>query len=435
MADVKFEVTRFTLSTASAGNTQDVTLSGFGTPKAAIFIFSNGQVDGTPATDMRAGFGFTDGTRQYAIGLYDKDTLTRTGSSRGQTDDAVIQLVGIDGSSATLLTKFGFNQWITDGVRLDIDVPAIDGRIVTVIFIGGTDVSNAYVNFKDDLGIWASAVDITDPGFEPDLVFIAGIGSSDAPTIGATHAIASFGVAHNDGSDAQRGVFFSSQNAATTANNTSYISNQSAAAQAYNGSLTWRGTVGAFDSSGFSITPNSNARDDIVGYLALKFTNSPDISLFDMEWPTSGNYAETAPGFTPTFGMIMGVQGPTARNTVTTAGTYSVSVAAFDAASIETHSATSENSVSTTNANSLSSNQLRILDVAGSADLVLASSYAFDSDGWDFTLSTNPGAAVLGWGLAIGAGASTTVGAPSPLQQLSNQFSTIAASRLNGVLQ
>ena len=38
-------------------------------------------------------------------------------------------------------------------------------------------------------------------------------------------------------------------------------------------------------------------------------------------------------------------------------------------------------------------------------------------------------------GSAFVTAAPTAVEAPSPLQQLSNQFSTIAASRLNGVLQ
>lgn len=397
MADVKLEVTRFGLATGGA--TQDITISGFGTPKAAIFIFSNAVTDDTIASDLVFGVGFTDGTRQNCNSVYHEDGVTTTDTDRISSSSKVV----IHPLSSW---HYSFNSWITDGVRINVDAAAGSAVLCTCILVGGSDVSNAYVNYKDDLGTGTSAVDITDPGFEPDLVFITGIGNSSIA--GTTQSIFSFGVGHNDGVDTQRVSMINSVTGSGTSLTTAYVGNDSITGQIHSGALSWDGVIGAYDASGFSITPNSSAGLDIVFYLALKFTNNPDIDLFDLTIPTSGNYAETNPGFTPNFGLICGVQGPTARNSVSITSQLSAFISAFDDNGIYTTSGTDEDAASTMVCKSLSSDQFRVLDYQGSADAALASGYAFDSSGWDFTLSTNPGAAILGWGVAVGAGGSGT---------------------------
>ena len=99
MADVKFEVTRFALSTAAATNTQDVTISGFGTPKAAIFIFSSGVTDDTLAADFLLGIGWTDGTRENAICGRSEDAVGNSNSGRIQRTDRVITYCNASGTA------------------------------------------------------------------------------------------------------------------------------------------------------------------------------------------------------------------------------------------------------------------------------------------------------------------------------------------------
>jgi hypothetical protein len=404
VADVKVQATTFSVRTTSG--TQDVTISGFGTPKAAIFIMSNGITDDTPVgVNGVYSVGFTDGTRQVAMAYRDIGGAATPDTSRAQRDNAVILFPGNSGTSSTS-AHYGFDSWITDGVRITASDPLGSGRVVTCILIGGDDVADAYVNIKDDLGTGTSAVSVEDAGFEPDLMFATCTGS---PTIdnNAAHTIFSFGVAHNDTSIVQKGVFIDSRDGSSPSNVSSQISNANITGQQTNGTLSWGGAVTSFTSTGVEITPSSSAGSDIIGYLMLRFTNNPDVSLFDMSWPTSGNYAETTPGFTPNFGMICSLQGPTARNTVTN-DSLGLSLMAFDSNGVYTTTQTIEDGANPTNTNNLASDQARILDEAGSSDAVLASSYAFDSDGWDFTLSTNPSASLLGFGLAIGAGSSDT---------------------------
>ena len=165
--------------------------------------------------------------------------------------------------------------------------------------------------------------------------------------------------------------------------------------------LTWGPLAG-----GFSITPSASTSSALLHYLALGFTNSPDIDLFSMEFPTTGDYAEIQPGFEPSFGMIVSLGGPTAYNTITTSGALleGQGFTVFDDNGVNSVSFVDADGATTTISKSLSSDQLRLLNKDGVIDDVLASSITFDSDGWDIALTTNPAQALLGWGLAIGGG-------------------------------
>lgn len=406
MANVKFETTRVALSTAAATNTQDITISGFGTPSAAIFILSGGTTDDTLAAGGVLSIGWTDGTTDKAHGIHIEDNVSTTNTAYSYRN-AVITVPDISGTGVD--ADFSFNTWITDGVRITVDSQADAAWLLTVIFIGGTDVANVYVGEHDDLGSGTSAVDITSVGFEPDLVFM-GCQSSATADFEAAIASLSFGIGINDGVDTQRSITFNDYDAQSGAINTGVISNDSITGQPGYSSMSWEGAIGAYDASGFSITPEANSSFAIVSFLAIEFSNSPSLDLFDMTWPTSSGYAETTPNFEPGFGLIVSMMGPSSRNTATTTGLYGVSLAAFDTNGIYTTNLTSEDAANPSNVNSMSSDQLRILDNTG-ADEVIASSYAFDSQGWDFTLSTNPAASLLGFGLAVEGGTDVNVNA------------------------
>lgn len=390
------KTTRFALSTATAGNTQDVTISGFGTPKAVIFLLSSATVDDTITANAYLGVGFTDGTGNNCTAARAQDNSGTTITARGNNNAACISVPNSGGTAYEY--AFSFNSWITDGLRLDIDTQSTNAYLITCIFIGGSDISNVHVGSKDDLGNGTSAVDINTVGFEPDIVFVTASGDTDYNA--GTQAMISFGCGLNDGVDTQRIVGYGSNTGSGAPLVCGYLGNDSIIGQVWNDTLGWDGVIGAYDTSGFSITPNSGAGLDIASYLCIKFSTVPGLSLFDMSLATSGNYAETAPAFQPQFGMLVLQEGPSARNTVSTTG-VATSISVFDDTNIYTVSSTDEDTTDPSVCKSLSSDGFRVLAADGSTNNALASSYSLDTDGWDFTLSVNPVSTLLGWGLAV----------------------------------
>lgn len=399
MADVKFEVVTFTTSSGSIGATQDVTISGFGTPKAAIFISSMAYNNDTIAAHDDFVMGFYDGTRNRAVSCFADDAVTTTDTWRANDNTMVLPFINQTGN---IWHGMKATSFITDGVRLQVVWNTTFTRKVTCILIGGSDVANVYCNSYDDLGTTASTTDITDPGFEPDLLFLATANLSTAPDSRASHYLPCYGVALNDGSATQRSMSIYADDLVGTADNASYISNAYGVCRIQSSGVDWGGTVG-FASDGFSVTTSADPSNCILYYLAIEFTNNPDLALFDLTIPTSGNYAETTPEFTPNFGYIALLHGPSSRNSIDSSSAYGYAIAAFDENNSYTASVSNEDGVTTTNTNTYyaTTTDLALLDDTGTM-AVAASSYTLTSYGWDFLLSTNPSSPVLGWGLAIG---------------------------------
>lgn len=403
----KLKVTQFALSTASAGNTQTVDISGFGTPTAAIMFHCEADTNGASATSSRLSIGFTDGTRQNCCSFYANDALATSQVSRHISDAAVI--VTPDGTG-TVFSQFSFNSWSANGIVLDIDVASAEGELVTLILIQADDEYSGLIN----LGTGTSAIDITSPGFEPDIVFFSSAGKGGTVPGGDEFFQPAFGIWVNDGSDTQRAFMaYQADGSALTVVRSGVYDTFAIGQMASGGTTTYQVTVGSADASGFSVTPSASTSSDYCAYLALKLTGL-NVSLFNLSIPTSGDYAETTPGFTPNFGLIASLVGPTSRNTGNAANT-TIAITAFDGSSIFTTSISSEHNNTTSNENSYADNSLSFQKGDSSGLAVDSSGYAFDADGWDFTLTTNPAAAVLGWGLAIGAAATAALGIRNPL--------------------
>ena len=396
MASFKIEVGRIAVPTS--GTELDCDISGFGTPKGAMFILTAGVTDDTIATTGKMGIGWTDGTRNVCFGMNANGTSTSMTSRFQRTDSCAASVNSGDTSDMRL----SFNSWNANGVKLNIDDNPPSAYLLTYILFGGTDIANFYTNIRDDLGNGTSAIDINTVGFEPTIVMMGCTGLATAPSTANPHGLFSFGIGINDTDDPQAVMMYSDEDNLGTSEIMTYIGDDSIAGQAYFGSLGWDAVIQDYDPDGFSINPNANAGTDVVMYCCIELTGSPDVALFNMSWPTSGNYAETNPGFEPIFGLICSSQGPTTRNTAATSGNGSAAIAVFDASNIYTNTITGEDAVATMNQASLSSDQLRIIDDDGSSNEVLATFAGFDSSGWDFTLSTNPGTEQLGFALAIG---------------------------------
>jgi hypothetical protein len=391
MADLSYAVTRGSLNTSIG--TMDFTVPGFGTPKAAIFVVTSADTDDTITANSTLAMGYTDGVNEYAQSSTSEDGQSSVDSDRAYHKSSVIFLVN---GSGALAGQAVFDSWITDGVRIDITDAFLSGHLCHVFLFGGDGILNVTA-IKHGLGSTTSGNTLT-LGYEPSFIFTSnGYTSSSG---GAVHRMISLGAWLNDGIDTQKSIILGMPNNAGESDVECGVYDNEAGGAAY---VVKRFglTIDNATSTGVDFTTSSSTGTEAIG-LAFEFHSDIDVALFDTTIPTSGNYAETAPGFEPIGGMLFGIVGVTTRNTYTESGVSSLYWTAFDDSNIFTANIADEDGSDPIVSKSLSADRLRVLDTDASADSFVASSYAFDSDGWDFTLTDNPASAVLGFGFAFG---------------------------------
>lgn len=387
----------------TGGGTQDITITGFGTPKAAIFTAVRADVDGTPDDHAAASFGVTDGTNQAVTGFFCENSLPTTDDYRHGATDEVIQLrstSGIDGEA-------NFDSWITDGVRINWGVTPSDDWLIVVTLIGGADVSA-------NVGTWTQPAGDTntvnvDCGFLPDAIISFGNGSGFA-TDGAAHAQMWIGAACNAASIEQACYVFASEDNTGTVNVNGFLSNSRIALshRISSATLSRSAELTAFITSpvnGFTCTTRDtlDSFDFDSAYLALAFNGAVDCSLDVLTAPTStGDDAVTAPGFTPQYVLAVHSRLIGVNTAYEDASAGSFAVSQFDGANEYSSSVANEDAAVTSNAQSLSDDTAVALpEDDGAANLVAAFS-SFDANGWTVTYSATDGTARYYWALSIG---------------------------------
>ena len=136
MADVKFEPVLAQMPT-SAGGTLDVAAPvGFGQPKAIMVLGqnNNGTLDSV-GTNYNSSIGYADGTNQSVVVMQAVSTLTASEPTRYHSTDSL--LVRLQPGTTTGLDRLNFNQWLPEGVRLDVGAASAAANYFTVVFIGG----------------------------------------------------------------------------------------------------------------------------------------------------------------------------------------------------------------------------------------------------------------------------------------------------------
>jgi hypothetical protein len=293
------------VAASTSGGTQDITISGFGTPKAAIITVQISASDGKTNTIIFS-HGATDGTRQWVASINHNSQAATTSNTRYHNSDRLIYL----NSGNTVKGVAYFSAWITDGIRINWTTAPDTAYLMTVELYGGDDLS-ARVDTKDGV------TNITDVGFEPDLVRTACIGGAPADSrLG--ELICTLGAAWNQATDVERCLGWSSLNGQSTSKVCALFSEQKSSAQLYNDAISWSADITDFDADGFTFS-GAGGGDDI-SFIALKFANH-SMWLGTVDTPTgTGNQAVTAPGFTPQL-VIMFQSMITAVNTLKTDST------------------------------------------------------------------------------------------------------------------
>jgi hypothetical protein len=382
---------RATVTTTSS--TTDWTSTGFGTPKAALWIFGSASSDGTAAAMNQIGMGVTDGTNQWESCLFDDDGDATTDCYRASESDEVLQWIRNNGNYDG---ESNFNQWITDGVQTtDANNPG-SNKFVHAILFGGSDITNVKVgNFNTSASL-NGTVDV-DVGFEPDLVIFFRCGTVAGTK--TTHAQFSVGAAHNDTGNPQvcHG-FHSVDNVGTTDVDQYFRTNRIGSVPQPGNVRTYEVTdwyPGPTPAAGFEVTTRDLATDTTFGYLALKFSGDVNVKIGNFTTPTStGTDAVTGVGFQPDTVFLFGSTAATA-DSVVAGGTIGMSI--FDGTDDYSYYGSSEDAVGTSNTQTLSDDQaLHIPDNDG-ADEIKATYSSMDSGG--FTLNYSD---VLGTGRYVG---------------------------------
>lgn len=301
-----------TVTPTTGPQTIDYTTTDLGgkTPKAALLICTEATADSTtPSAGLSMSVGAcTDIDNLWTNVAWDRNavgtTVNRNKLWWSAFDDLIVDLQDSDLLGGATYGKF--NSWVTNGIKIDWSVTATPGaRRLTIILFAGDDVSAKVGNIE--LSTEDTGVDVTDVGFEPDLVFGC-MGRQN----NQNDFWMSLGFAKNpgdSGSAIQRtmvahGVNNSGQSRCSFATNDSYFGGRLANAT----SLDYAVDLSDFDGSGFTATGRlfDTSLLDVV-YLALKFggTTPPQVYVGnDVMASGTGDKSYTGPGFKPQFVLL-----------------------------------------------------------------------------------------------------------------------------------
>lgn len=371
----------FNMSTSAQ---QDFTISGFGTPKAAILICNGSFAAGGQGGGRGLGIGMTDGTNQFLCGTGDRPSIGTTNTAKYHTSS---HCLGFCNSNATAMQVLGdFNSFITDGIRIDFtNTPGVATFDLIGIFFNGADLS-AHCGSFTSAASGGGTTDVTGVGFEPDVVFVTGVfePSFTNVTLNA-ELMMSVGVWVNDGSDTQRSICIGSEDNVGTSDTaarleTTYVN------FFIDGFGTTQGgiSIGSADSDGFTAT-TVTAGNVVYSYLALNFGGRASVHLDNFDSPTStGVVSYEDPGFTPQF-IFMGSSVCEFAGTTTDAAlTYSIGFADTDGGEFAMGSQSEDNVGTTDTGNSGDARIVDVRDQGNSAtDFLLANLDSFDSLGYN----------------------------------------------------
>lgn len=418
MADVWIKSALFQAS-GSTGN-QDLTISGIGTPKAAIFI--HGQATALDAVDASLvwSVGFTDGTNQFSAATIDVALQGTTDTKRRQATDEVIMRLGVAGA---IDAEANFNSFITDGARITWGDATGGAEYFAVIFFGGADFQAAVGTAT--LGNSGVAVTAT-AGFPVEAGMVLGVGMATMDTA-VVEAIFSLGLFQNSGSLTQKCLAFAAANGVTTTALSALAITNQVTAQVVAGSKTWGASVGNFTATQFDLTPDANTAGDIVGWLAMDFGGaSLWCDIFDTPTAT-GVASHEGPAFEPEALILIG-SGLTATGSVATDNTAgSVSVSAYDGTREWCIGGWNEDAVSTSNsATEVSANLVELKDDDGTA-LLDGTFDSFDSLGFNIDYSAVGASARKFIGFAMESqGGGVSISVPLAALSLTNNAPNIA---------
>lgn len=364
--------------------------AGFGTPKAAIFLYGGGEVDDTPINHARIAMSVTDGTSHYTM-----MTRYRNGNAASDTDYiGATNLIWQMNETGTLNEGIAqFKAWTANGIEIDwTTIIQEDAFKITCVLIGGDDVT-AKVGAFQTSGTINGTVSPT-VGFPPQLLWTLNLENVGFTASDQTTSRVGWGLAAKvEGVIQERSIFHrETNNANPTAvymnNSTNYIWDVMGITEnACEYEITDMGATT------FSVISRDLGTVNWIAYLAL---NVGDRKFNVGTWttPTStGSSSVVGLGFKPqlvwtitTFHEVLGNFGQIVENSL--AGTYGMG--AFTGSAIGYHTVQTADNVTPADTQSVFSQSKLTLPTHTGTTGINATFTSLDSGGWtwNFTNAT-----------------------------------------------
>lgn len=397
--------------------TQDVTIAGIGTPKAVRIDMLLARVDNTNANSVEWSTTFYDGTNLRGTGIFSVTASVTTSTARvGSTDTAAVLINSAmtDGAFKASLAM------ITDGVRLTWSAVDGLGRFLIVTFYYGTQVSCFVGGFDmaDNTGVPNQTLDVTAPGFQPDVVQTI-MGPTFAAGVTPTSSIfVCQGMAVRTGSTPVQVAMSWAHTTAKVLSQPSVSTSEGHFARLVRDSISATPltvlhaiSCDAFLSTGFRVKDTAGTNPPEVGYLAIRWGGRLQF-IQKVTTPTSAGGTQSLTntrryGHLMTFGTIQTAVGD---NSDTTGGQISVGVADRGGSTSWAHFET--DNVTPTVSGTRSKTGVAIQTLTDAGAVAIEATVSFSATNVLLTYGTVLGAGVLEWILSLeqdigGTGAAT----------------------------
>lgn len=386
----EFAVVQQAARTGSTG-TQDFTVSGFGTPKAALFFASFGTAAGTAVNHALLSVSMTDGVRSVFMAVRAEDASNPADASGFPDDTHAIAI--LSQTTNALDGVADFDSWITNGIRVNWTSVPPSGYLITCVLIGGNGVSNAYVGSVQPPGVLDTATDVTAPGFTPDVVlFISSVenfnGTADS------NAKPSLGICVNDGSNTQRSMNWHHANTTIPSVLVAMLDTNCVARRAGAGSSGPEIQCQDFDASGFSVYNRVSVSTPTLelGYLAIKLNGLSAKLLTSASPIVPGDHTITGATFKPQFALMLHGSALVADTVYTDGNAEVCGISAFTAQAAGCSAIWAADNATPVDAESITNN-IPVSLRKTAANFMTASFSAFTSDGVTLSYSTTDGSA------------------------------------------
>lgn len=412
---------------ATSGTTEDLTVSGFGTPDGYMFVSSRGTANGTEAPHAIFTLGAGDKTAELVAAVRDEDNQSTTDSDRrGATDESILWMdlgSSIDG-------EMNYNTTATDGVQMSYgNNPAfaylINGFLIRAVEVScGNATHTAGSNNSQNFSV----------GHTVDVLICLGHTTSFNDAQSSNYSI-SYGAAVRGSGTAVQGQF-----AISLAQNTSLPQGGTSSAKLWNnrcfGAMNSATTqenesrsleCTSFPTNAFQLTRRTGSGDFNLtfGYIAIELDTDVSAWAGVVTTPTTtGSEGKTDPGFKPQFLLMI----PSAITTVNTdvktnvTGTGVLPLTFADATNQYTIWNRLEDTADPTDTASMVHNRLIYTPDSQGTILNDASLTSFDTNGWTWNFATANATARQCGVLAIeeeaGVAATSLPGRRSPLRAL-----------------
>jgi len=297
VAHAVYGVTQCALPTSNGG-TVDCTVSGFGTPVGAIAWGSFGTANGTAVVNHGFFFGGYDGTRQNSMATVGEDNVDTSNSGFVRDTNSIITTLVLPGRTVDSDCTASF---ITDGIRLTCADAPPSAYLANVLLFSSADVAAIHVNSNTGSVTLDGTLNVTDPGFQGDLLIVWSTNFTGAGPSGSARP--SIGFATRVGGLVQRSLGFNVNNAAANQVVGSRLAtNRIVTNPASLSSL----ELSQFTATGFDVITRDVGTGPAFGYMDIQFTAGRAAKLMTSAAPTAtGNAAVTGAGFQPQAGLML----------------------------------------------------------------------------------------------------------------------------------